>query len=177
MKTKTPWFHLLFAALMLSAASSFAQGKSGKGNSDGGGPPNAESVVLSSGTYYLEQLTMKQSDEIVIDATPEDPVVLYIEGKIDLRNSATIRADSPACLTIYSRYEGTHIFHNSSGLTGFIYMPRSHVTFMNFGNFYGGIWARSIELKNKADFYIDVSLKDRVSPKHWVLDGWREVDP
>ena len=30
-------------------------------------------------------------------------------------------------------------------------------------------------IKNKADFYIDVSLDDRIAPKHWVLDGWREV--
>jgi hypothetical protein len=124
---------------------------------------NTESMTLSAGTYYLEDITLGNGATLDIDASG-GPVIIYLKdsgnsGGIEAKNGSIININAePGDFQIYSDSTGSLVFKHSGHFKGMIYAPYAQVVVMNTADTYGLFWGDNVELKNSGDIYIDTSL-------------------
>ena len=101
-----------------------------------------EALNLSGGEYVVSNLTLKGNSSILVDATPDDPAILYVNGPVRLYDQAQIVAENAGAFTIVqSSGDSVYIGYDTS-TTASVYSPDS--TFVLHGNavFNGSINSR-----------------------------------
>ncbi len=128
-------------------------GEIGLGNSD-------VLTVAEDVTIYAEGIELGNSSEIEI--LENASLTIYLDGKLEGKNSSGFNniSQDPKKLKIYGTDQCTSVeFKNSSALYGTIYTTDASVEIKNSGDIYGAVISKSMEMKNAASFYYDVSLR------------------
>ena len=145
----------------------WAAGNSGNGNGNGNGNSgngnSVDTVTLygkeGGAHYYLTDITLGNGDTLKID-TSSGPVYIYLTGGLEAKNGSTINVTgNPTDVTIYSNSSENIDFKNSSIVKGAVYAPYANVNIHNSSDFYGMVWAETIDLKNSGNIYYDTALQ------------------
>ncbi len=140
---------------------------------------DADITIKNDVTLYVTgDLVLGNSANITIAKGAS--LTLYVEGKIDGKNSSSFNNESknPKQLSIYGLDSCKKIdLKNSTEFYGTIYAPDADVTFHNSADAYGAIVANSMEQKNSAAFHYDASLRESdAAPEiaRFVSQNWQE---
>lgn len=142
--------------------------------------PNSGSTTLNAGSYRYTSFTLKNSYIINISGN----VTIYCDGKFEIDNSAEMRLNAGARLTIYADnfnfknngklnmtspptpsnlilygYDSDDLtIDNSFQLAASILAPTSKLLIKNNARFFGNFFGKEIELDNSARFTQDLAL-------------------
>ncbi len=135
-----------------------------------------QTVILSSGVYYLNDIRLAQSASLQLE--PGAQVQLYLTGDIELRNQAAVNAGGrPIDLMVFSI--GTRFAMGQSSIfSGVTVAPNVSFDLVNNTDYYGSLIARSIRLRNNPCFHYDRSLVDYASGYTDKMKqiAWRQLD-
>ena len=142
--------------------------------------PNSGSTTLNAGSYRYSSFTLKNSYIINISGN----VTIYCDGKFEIDNTAEMRLNAGARLTIYADnfnfknsgklnmtsppkpsnlilygYDSDDFsIDNSFQLAASILAPTSKLKMKNSARFFGNFFGKEIELDNSARFTQDLAL-------------------
>ena len=128
--------------------------------------------------YYLtsiELVELEGNSTLTIDTT-NGPVNIFLTVKMQIEDGAAINTGgAPSKFSIFSNSNEDIEIKGTGVFNGLIYAPYAYVKIKNDGNFYGAIWAGSVEIKDSGNVYFDTSLKDKIQSNDLSLAAWREV--
>ena len=133
--------------------------------------------VLEAGDYYFTDITLNNGAELIIDCSAGD-VNIYLDGGLEAKNGSTITVVNghAADFGIFSNSNTDNlIFKHGSHFQGVVYAPYTTVEMKNSGNFYGAIWADTVDLKNSAEVWFDTALKDKYLWDEVEIAAWFEI--
>ena len=134
-----------------------------------------ETMTLTAGNYSVSKIELKNSANLVIDASA-GPVNIYLTGEADFKNGSTVNViGSPANFSLFSNSSQNILIYNSSTFKGLIYAPFASVTVNHAGDFYGLVWAKQATIRNSGDVYIDLTLMNSKLSKKIELLSWKET--
>jgi hypothetical protein len=138
---------------------------------------NGDTMTLTAGTYYVEDITLANSAILDVDAS-SGPVKIYLggNGSIEAKMGSTINiTGAPTDFYIYSDTTGSIILKNSGHLEGLIYAPYGRIEIKNSGDFFGVAWADEIDIKNSGELFVDRSLTDSLLSDKLAMSSWLNV--
>ena len=157
------------------------KGKKGKGKGKKGKGTSTSATLYGKpgGTnYYLTSIELKKGATLKID-TSAGEVNIFLTGPFDAKNGSTIilipNSKKPADFTIFSNSTAKIEFNNSSDFTGLVYAPYADVVIKNSEEVYGGIWGKSVEIKNSGSLYFDSKLKAKYISNNLSMTTWKET--
>ena len=120
--------------------------------------------VIGDCTLYITgNVDMGQSSEIILDASKNAKLTIYLDGDWVSDNNSGINNEtsSPSTFKLYGTGPvGQAIDIKAKGeFYGVIYAPDADLTMFSGGNIYGSFVTNNFELKNPAKFLYDASLK------------------
>ena len=125
--------------------------------------------------YYLTSIELEGNSTLTIDTT-NGPVNIFLTVKMQIEDGAAINTGgAPSKFSIFSNSNEDIEIKGTGVFNGLIYAPYAYVKIKNDGNFYGAIWAGSVEIKDSGNVYFDTSLKDKIQSNDLSLAAWREV--
>jgi hypothetical protein len=139
-----------------------------------------EPVVL----YITNGAILKNSARIDIggsgDTDNDASLIIYLAGNLECKNSSQVNnltADATR-FTFYGLDSCTQIvLKNGTNFYGAMYAPNAFMDLHNSAYMYGSIVGESILLRNSANFYYDVALRDRTvndDAVRFVIQRWSE---
>ena len=146
--------------------------------------------VLSPGSYYLTKLDMPASAGrtlIITNATPANPVVLFVDGALDgdsvfdFSPQNVINANGrPGSLLIFYRDRSLpgedHIkVMPNSDVRFLLYAPNTFILMQPNGDAMGMFWGLDVEIKPGGNFFMDTSLTRSLAHYYMLLTDWRIV--
>lgn len=127
-------------------------------------------------TIYAESIELGQDAKIEI--LENSSLTIYLDGDLEGKNSSGFNniSQDPKKLKIYGTDQCTSFeFKNSSALYGAILAADAYVEIKNSGDIYGAIVSKSMEMKNSAKFYYDVSLRTVTDVTAGLeIERWKE---
>jgi hypothetical protein len=137
---------------------------------------NNKTVTLKSGTYYFNNLHLKNHAQLQVQAGAN--VRIFMIGDFLLENLALLNSNGkPAQLQIFSK--GTKIeIQNNTEFKGTIYAPNCDFMHQNNALIYGAIIAKTVEIKNNACIHFDRSLSKirGGTPGDYEQVAWRMLN-
>ncbi|MBW2559706.1 MAG: pilus assembly PilX N-terminal domain-containing protein [Deltaproteobacteria bacterium] len=144
---------------------------------------SGETLTLTTGDYYVTDITLKNGSTLQIDAT-DGPVNIYLSGTVDaedgeleVKNGAVINSNFPPTeFTIFSNAYQDITLKHSSDFKGMIYAPNAHIDLKNSAGVYGLIWGDSATIHNSGEFYFDEAIKDKYSSSTYTVEiaSWKD---
>ena len=130
-------------------------------------------IILSSGTYYFNNITLEQGSQLLVAAG----VTIYVNGDVTFKQYSTANAGgNPADLLFYSR--GSLLqFDQGNIFCGAFYGPDAHIQYDQTTQVYGSLVGGSIQLDKGACFHYDRNLskiKKGTTGRYFVV-AWREI--
>lgn len=138
--------------------------------------------VIGDCTLYITgDVTMGQNSEILLDASKNAKLTIYLDGDWNSDNNSGINNETTATNT-FSLYGtgpvGQAIDIKAKGeFYGVIYAPDADLTMYSGGNIYGSFVTNNFELKNPAEFFYDASLRTITVDQEgarFVINRWKE---
>jgi hypothetical protein len=138
--------------------------------------------VIGDCTLYITgDVTMGQNSEILLDASKNAKLTIYLDGDWNSDNNSGINNETTATNT-FSLYGtgpvGQAIDIKAKGeFYGVIYAPDANLTMYSGGNIYGSFVTNNFELKNPAEFFYDASLRTITVDQEgarFVINRWKE---
>lgn len=131
--------------------------------------------------YITGNVSMGQDSEIVLDNASHSSLKIYVDGNWVSGNNSGINNGTmlPDKFTLYGTGgSGQQIdLKAKSDFYGAIYAPDADVSVFSGGDLYGSFAAKNFELKNPANFYYDVALREvnvNDDGAHFVVSRWNE---
>lgn len=117
---------------------------------------NNESYTLPGGTYYFSEFKIKNNSVLNVSGN----ATIYVTDKVEIENHGQVSAylNRPGNLQIKVIGSGGVKIKNNTALAASIYAPQSDFELENSAELYGGVIAKSIKIKNNAEFHYDTSL-------------------
>lgn len=138
---------------------------------------NNGTLTLPPGNYYVTDVTMNNSANLIIPGT-NGVVNLYIaSGTANISINAKFAingAGKPTGLNIYCNGTGQLNLNNAGTFSGLLYAPYAKVNVMNSGNFYGAIWGDQVNLKNSGMTFIDLDLLNKFQLNKIQYSAWKQ---
>ncbi len=134
-----------------------------------------DSMTLSGGRYYLEDLYMGPKSTLTVTATPENPAIIYLHGSIRIQPNLEIVVTNgtPSSFYIFSDSEDEIQLQPHSMLRAFVYAPYANMQVQPNSQLAGFFWGKSVRLQPGSDIFIDVSLLDRFLAAEVRIVQWR----
>ncbi len=131
--------------------------------------------------YITGDVDMGQDSEIILDAGKNASLIIYLDGNWIADNSSGVNNATgiPSNFFLYGTGGPGQILNlkAKSEMFGSIYAPNADLTIYSGGDIYGAFVSRNFELKNPANFYYDVALRE-VSVLdegvRYVINRWNE---
>jgi len=135
---------------------------------------NGDTVTLSSGSYYVGNVSLKQGATLNIQAHT-GPVTLYLTGSFIANEGATININgtSPDFI-IYSNSDDPITLRHNGDFRGVIYAPLADVEIKNSADFEGLAWGAFVDVKNGGAVYIDQAAMDLFLSSDVAMVSWKE---
>ncbi len=146
--------------------------------------------VLSPGMYYLTELEISASSGrtlVITNATPENPVVLFVDGALDgddvfefsPKNVVNVNG-RPGSLLIFYRDRTPSSADDiklmpMADVRCLLYAPNTHILMQPNGDAMGMFWGLEAEIKPGGNFFMDISLTRSLAHYYMVLTDWRIV--
>ena len=134
-----------------------------------------DTLSLSSGVYYFNNITMERSAHLEID--PGATVEIYVNGNLEFGRYSSVNAGGiPSDFTILSRGDNITIAQDSE-FRGLIYAPDATAIIKQNDLFYGSLVAGSIVMSQGTCIHYDRSLMGSVRLEIGKVDvvAWREM--
>jgi len=113
-----------------------------------------ENLTLSSGTYYLNSLTLTGGSTLTVGSA----VTIYFAGSVDLAGGSIVnKSQSPHDLTIKSAGASFKL-GGGTAFYGSILAPNALVTLGANAVYYGAVVGKTLELKGNVTVHVDESL-------------------
>lgn len=135
-----------------------------------------KTVVLQSGIYLFNDITMDLNSQLVI--APGANVQIYMTGDLTMRNKSMINHNGkPANLELYSM-GSKFIMEQSTEFTGVVVAPNVNFSLNQYVDFYGALLSNTIDLRNNPRFHYDRSLYNvkRGTTGRMIQVAWRELE-
>ena len=138
--------------------------------------------VIGDCTLYITgDVTMGQNSEILLDASKNAKLTIYLDGDWNSDNNSGINNETTTTNT-FALYGtgpvGQAIDIKAKGeFYGVIYAPDADLTMYSGGNIYGSFVTNNFELKNPAEFLYDASLRTITVDQEgarFVINRWKE---
>ena len=138
--------------------------------------------VIGDCTLYITgDVTMGQNSEILLDASKNAKLTIYLDGDWNSDNNSGINNETTTTNT-FALYGtgpvGQAIDIKAKGeFYGVIYAPDADLTMYSGGNIYGSFVTNNFELKNPAEFLYDASLRTisvQDEGARFVINRWKE---
>ncbi|UCG62922.1 MAG: pilus assembly PilX N-terminal domain-containing protein [Candidatus Zixiibacteriota bacterium] len=119
----------------------------------------ADTITLTTGVYYFNDITMNSNSVIILDPTdPDVEVKIYIRGTLTLDNNTTINPNNdPTDCLIFSDGQIVTIGNDTEIYAAF-YGPDADVDLGNSCDWYGSIIAESVSMVNTGSLHYDEAL-------------------
>lgn len=138
--------------------------------------------VIGDCTLYITgDVTMGQDSEILLDASTNAKLTIYLDGDWNSDNNSGINNETstPSTFALYGTGSvGQEIDIKAKGeFYGVIYAPDADLTMYSGGNIYGSFVTNNFELKNPAEFLYDASLRTITVDEEgarFVINRWNE---
>jgi hypothetical protein len=131
--------------------------------------------------YVTGDVGMGQDSEILLDASTNAKLTIYLDGDWDSDNGSGINNETskPSTFALYGTGPvGQAIDIKAKGeFYGVIYAPDADLTMYSGGNIYGSFITNNFELKNPAEFLYDASLRTITVDQEgarFVINRWNE---
>ena len=110
-------------------------------------------------------------------ATPEHPVVIFLQGGFRTQPSSIIlnAQNSPRSFYIFSDSTDELRVQPNSTFMGIIYAPYADLRIQPNSDLYGLFWGRTATLQPMGDFYVDTSAQDDFLSGTMNLTQWKEI--
>lgn len=146
--------------------------------------------VLSPGMYYLTELDISASSGrtlIITNATPSNPVVLFVDGALDgdqvfdfSPKNVVNNNGRPGSLLIFYRDRSPASADDINAMPMadirfLLYAPNAHIQMWPNGDAMGMFWGKEVEIKPGGNFFMDTSLTRALAHYYMVLTDWRIV--
>ena len=136
---------------------------------------NGDTMTLKAGNYYVVSIELKNGASLVID-TSLGPVNIYLVGAADFKNGSSVNiTGNPTDFSLFSNSSSAITLYHGSTFKGLIYAPFASVEVKNSGNFYGMVWADTVDIKNSGEVFIDLTLMNKMQSNKIQLLSWKEV--
>lgn len=137
---------------------------------------NNDTITMTNGIYYLTSLSMGPKNTLVINATPEKPVVIFMDGGIDLGPKNIVnQSGRPGSLYIFSRSSSQITIAPNSGFDGFVYAPDAHIQYWPGSTGHGVLWAKTVDLHPNGVYWVDMALLNMFLGTNLEIVHWREL--
>jgi hypothetical protein len=138
--------------------------------------------VIDDCTLYITgDVDMGQSSEIILDASKNAKLTIYLDGNWISDNNSSINNEtkSPSTFALYGTGSlGQAIDIKAKGeFYGVIYAPDADLTMFSGGDIVGSFVTNNFELKNPAEFLYDASLRTVTvydEGARFVVNRWHE---
>ena len=131
--------------------------------------------------YVTGNVDMGQNSEIILDASKNAKLTIYLDGDWASDNNSGINNETstPSTFQLYGTGPvGQAIDIKAKGeFYGVIYVPDADLTMFSGGNIYGSFVTNNFELKNPAEFLYDASLRTITvydEGARFVINSWNE---
>jgi hypothetical protein len=138
-------------------------------------------VVGDCTLYITGDVNMGQNSEIILDASKNAKLTIYLDGDWASDNNSGINNETnkPSTFKLYGTGPaGQAIDIKARGeFYGVIYAPDADLTMFSGGNIYGSFVTNNFELKNPAEFLYDASLRTITVDEEgarFVINRWHE---
>jgi len=122
---------------------------------------NGDSLRLTSGTYYFNNITMSNPSAKLI-VPPGERVEIFVSGTWSVSGNASInnRTRDASRMAIYGCGTSTSTWTMSSGNEGYfsVYAPLHPITLSGGNAFYGAMTVASLDVSGGAPFHFDRAL-------------------
>ena len=138
---------------------------------------NGDTMTLSGGHYYLTDLYLATGSTLEIDASPDDPVIIYLHGpfRSQPNNVINYAAGRPSNFFIFCDTTDELRIQPNNDFRGFVYAPYADLKLQPNGELHGVFWGDTALLQPGNVIYIDVSLLDQFRAKYVCLYQWRQI--
>lgn len=131
--------------------------------------------------YITGNVSMGQDSEIILDKASNSSLKIYLDGNWSSDNNSGINNSTLSAekFTLYGTGGANQQINlkAKSDFYGAIYAPDADVTVFSGGDLYGSFAAENFELKNPANFYYDIALREvhvYDEGAHFVVSRWSE---
>lgn len=164
-------------------ADEFARVATNNNNGDAvGGAPNSPyltlegDVTLTAGDYYVDEINIANNKTLTIDAS-SGPINVYLTGPafVAVQGDMPVAPHLPDNFRLFSNSSETIEMKPKTDFCGLIYAPLAAVYLAPNGDIYGGVWARSLEIKPGGAFYGDDDLLHKAVFGFLRIVSWKEV--
>ena len=134
-------------------------------------------MALGSGIYYLTDFRLGSHSDLELFATPDNPVVIYLEGQFWTQPSSSIlnTGDSPRSFYVFSNSSSEFRIQPNNTFMGIVYAPYAELRIQPNSDVYGLFWGGSVLLQPNGDLYIDTSAQDDFLSATMNLTQWKEI--
>jgi hypothetical protein len=130
-----------------------------------------KTLILSSGTYYFNDIQVRGSIELAPGAT----VTIYVGGGVELESFATVNAGgAPGDLLIFGSDQDWK-FAAHSEINAAIYAPEMDFHMTGQANLYGSFITNTVHDAGGSQFHYDRSLRKIKFPGIFDKVSWREI--
>jgi hypothetical protein len=138
---------------------------------------SGDTFVLTGGNYYIEDLYMGPNSTLDINATSEDPAVIYLHGSMRIQPNLDIVVTNgkPNSFYIFSDSDDEIRLQPNSMFKAFVYAPYAPMQVQPNSELAGMFWGKSVYLLPGSDIYIDVSLLEDFMDAKVEIIQWRRL--
>ena len=136
-----------------------------------------DDITFSGGNYYLDSLYIAAGSTLTIDTSAENPVTIYLNGKMTAQPNSLINVTNglPSDFYIFSNSTDPISIQPNSDFGAFVYAPNADVNVQPNGDLHGVFWGNEVALQPGNDIYIDISLLDKFRSTQIQLVQWKQV--
>ncbi len=137
-------------------------------------------VTLQGGTYYLTQFDMGVQTTLVLsNATPQNPVVIYLAGGMWIQPQQVINpaatGGKPTNFYIFSNSAEDLRIQPQGDFSGFVYAPGANLQLQPSLELHGVFWGDTTTLQPGGNVYIDTALLERFRSSNVEIKQWRAL--
>ncbi|MCF7839022.1 MAG: hypothetical protein K9N49_10380 [Candidatus Marinimicrobia bacterium] len=134
-------------------------------------------LTLPGGRYYLTDVYLAGNSTLVLDATPENPVIIYLDGPLRTQPNHIVNsvAGRPSNFFIFSRSSDEIRIQPNGDFRAFVYAPLAEIRLAPNNDLYGVFWGRDSLLLPGNVTYIDVDLLDSFLAPRVEIVQWRQI--
>lgn len=138
---------------------------------------SGETVTLTGGHYYFEDIAISSGGTLNIDGSTVDPIVIFLNGPMESKpNSAIITSTgAPTELFIFSTSNQDVKLYPNNNFEGMIYAPEAYLDIHPNNTARGVFFAKDLLILPGAESFIDTATLGTFRAPYVEIVQWRHV--
>jgi len=134
-------------------------------------------LTLPGGHYYLTDVYMPPNSTLIVDATPTNPAIIYLNGQMRIQPKSVINfsAGQPSNFFVFSNSSDDVLIQPNGAFYGFVYAPYAELDLQPNGAIHGIYWGKETLIQPGNQIFIDIDLLDQFRAGSVIVEQWRRI--